>query len=167
MDEEAAFGISEISVEKWEQWREVRLAALFDSPSAFESTYEQWVSAPESQWRGRLSSVGLNLIAEEVGSEPKSLGMASGVLDAGGSTAELVAMWVEPSARGRGVADALIERVAMWARGLTSELWLAITPGNDRAMAVYRRHGFVLSDKLGEPSAGGFGRDLVMVRLLP
>lgn len=103
MNEEAAFGISEISVDRWEQWREVRLAALFDSPSAFESTYEQWVSAPESQWRGRLSSVDLNLIAEEVGSDPKSLGMESGVLDAGGSTAELVAMWVAPSARGRGV----------------------------------------------------------------
>lgn len=52
---------------------------------------------------GRLSSVDLNLIAEEVGSDPKSLGMESGVLDAGGSTAELVAMWVAPSARGRGV----------------------------------------------------------------
>lgn len=70
-------------------------------------------------------------------------------------------------ARQRGGADALIERVAMWARDLTSELWLAITPGNDRAMAIYRRHGFVLSDKLEEPSTGGFGRDVWMVRLLP
>lgn len=34
-------------------------------------------------------------------------------------------------------------------------------------MAIYRRHGFVLSDKLEEPSTGGFGRDVWMVRLLP
>lgn len=165
MPREVTFRIREISADEWELWRDVRLQALAESPSAFESTYEQWESAPESRWRARLNSVEFNLIAEDVSDGSAPLGIASGVRKADG-TAELVSMWVAPRARGRGAADALIERVTDWGRKVAAELWLALTPGNDRAMAVYQRHGFELSERMGAETAGGLGRELLMVKPL-
>ena len=162
----AQFRIAEISADQWARWRDVRLAALRESPSAFESTYAQWQSAPESRWRKRLDSVELNLIAEPSDPASQPLGIASGTRIKGDSAVELISMWVAPAARGVGVADALISGVEDWARGFAPELWLAITPGNYRAAALYRRNGFSLSDELGAPTAGGFGRELLMVKKL-
>lgn len=166
MPAEEWFQVRRIFEDQWEQWREVRLAALAESPSAFESTHEQWKSAPESRWRARLSSVDLNLIAEDRGPDTSPLGIASGIRNADGSSAELISMWVAPRARSTGVTDALIEGVIAWARQCVSVLGLAVTPGNDRAIAVYLRHGFELSEKLGETTAGGYGRELLMVKTL-
>jgi ribosomal protein S18 acetylase RimI-like enzyme len=56
---------------------------------------------------------------------------------------EIVAMWVDPAARGRGAASALIEHLVELARkqGATAvALWVA--DGNDRARGVYERLGF-------------------------
>lgn len=167
MDHSSPFRINQVFVSQWEVWRKMRLAALLDTPSAYESTYEQWKNAPESSWRNRLSSVELNLMAEDVDGISDPLGIASGFVHENGSTAELISMWVTPSARGRGVADALIDDVVNWAEGFASEIWLALTPGNDRAKSVYLRHGFTLSEKLGAVTAGGYGRELLMVKSLP
>ena len=166
MQKDAPFLIRRISEDQWERWRAIRLAALAESPAAFESTREQWKDAPESRWRTRLRSVDLNLIAEDRASDATPLGIASGLRKADGMYAELVSMWITPHARGTGVADALIKGVIDWAQHCVPELWLAVTPGNDRAIAVYLRHGFEMSEKLGEPTAGGYGRELLMVKTL-
>ena len=56
---------------------------------------------------------------------------------------ELISLWVAPSARGHGVADALIEDIAVWAAGLRSPaIWLSVREDNARAIALYRRRGF-------------------------
>jgi GNAT superfamily N-acetyltransferase len=59
-------------------------------------------------------------------------------------SAELKRMYVRPIARGQGVADALVRRAISRARehGCRS-VWLETVRGAmDRAIAVYRRHGF-------------------------
>lgn len=66
-------------------------------------------------------------------------------------TAELKRMYVRRAARGRGVADRLVARVVgtAAARGCTS-VWLETLPGPmDRAIAVYRRCGFVTASRDG------------------
>ncbi|GAA2786114.1 hypothetical protein RMN57_31760 [Kitasatospora sp. CM 4170] len=45
-------------------------------------------------------------------------------------------------------------------------LRLAVLPGNEPAVALYRRRGFVASGELGAPLPGGAGRELVMVKAL-
>jgi ribosomal protein S18 acetylase RimI-like enzyme len=56
---------------------------------------------------------------------------------------ELISLWVAPSARGHGVADALIEDIAAWAASLRSPaLWLSVREDNAPAIALYRRRGF-------------------------
>ena len=61
---------------------------------------------------------------------------------------ELIAMWVEPAARGAGVADALVTAVKARAMELGLEaLFLEVAPENSRAVQFYQRHGFVFMDE--------------------
>ncbi|WP_460570283.1 GNAT family N-acetyltransferase [Humibacter soli] len=144
----------------WARWRSLRLQALKEAPFAFGSTYEEWRGAPEGQWRQRLRIPdALNLIASVNG---LPAGMASGMPGDRPETIELVSMWVDPSARGMGVADILIASVSEWAAIRARELWLAVVPSNTRAIAVYTRNGFDLMDEPGDPLRDGSGHELLM-----
>jgi GNAT superfamily N-acetyltransferase len=130
------------SADDWRAWRDVRLAALHDAPDAFGSRYDDWVDAPQSRWRDRLSLDALDLVAVEGGA---AVGMASGVVGEEPGTVELISMWVHPNARGTGVADGLIEHIAAWASERAEVLELAVVIGNEPAERLYARHGFAPS----------------------
>ncbi|RMI36364.1 GNAT family N-acetyltransferase, partial [Streptomyces triticirhizae] len=71
-------------------------------------------------------------------------------------------------ARGRGVGDALLTEVARWARATGArELRLAVVAGNERALALYRRHGFEAVAETPHPGAeAGAPRQVAMARRL-
>jgi ribosomal protein S18 acetylase RimI-like enzyme len=152
-----------MTADDWQQWRPVRLAALADAPGAFGSRLADWSDAPEDRWRTRLSIPGaLDLVAYD-GDHP--VGMASGV-PGEGDRAELISMWVDPTARGRGVADALVDAVARWAVETgAAVLELAVMPDNARARRTYRRLGFADSDVSGDALPDG-RYEVVMLRAL-
>ena len=147
--------IRQITAADWREWRALRLSALGEAPYAFRSklTDSQGDGDVEQRWRDRLTAVPFNLIADLDGTPA---GMASGTRD--GDDAELISMWVAPPARGRGVADALIEAVLSWAATVhAARVVLCVLYGNDHAAAVYRRHGFVETgcdspQRSGEPA---------------
>lgn len=63
--------------------------------------------------------------------------------------AELISMWVDPSWRGRGVADQLVTAVTGWAasEGFAQvQLWVAV--GSDAAERPYARHQFVRTGRV-------------------
>lgn len=131
-----------VGPDDWEEFREVRLAALADAPDAFGSTYAGWVDAPETQWRRRLTDVPLTLVARREG---RPVGVVSGApteLD-GLAAVELISMWVSPDDRGSGLADRLIAEVVAWADERDATTFLMVRVGNDRALAAYERAGFV------------------------
>ncbi|MBF4584765.1 GNAT family N-acetyltransferase [Curtobacterium sp. VKM Ac-2887] len=152
-----------VTADDWRVWRPVRLRALADSPHAFGSTLQDWADAPEHRWRTRLSIPGaLDLLA--VAAEGDVVGMASGVpgTDAG-APAELISMWVDPAARGRGVARALIEAIAEWAAASGGRaLELSVMPDNTVARHTYERAGFTALDEPGDPLPDG--RNEVLMR---
>jgi predicted GNAT family acetyltransferase len=93
--------------------------------------------------------VPLNLVARRDG---ELVGMASGVLD-GEEAAEVISMWVEPAARGSGVAAALVGAVVQWATAAGRTTYLMVRSDNARAIAAYTRAGFVdLGTPPGRPS---------------
>jgi len=56
---------------------------------------------------------------------------------------ELLSMWVAPFARGQGVGDELINTMIQWTISQQKRrLILRVMTGNDRAAALYVRHGF-------------------------
>lgn len=143
--------VRELSVDNWAEWRDLRLAALRESPEAFSSKLVDWQGEgdTEPRWRARLRDVSLNVLADLDG---VPAGMVSGHLSERGDTATLMSMWVAPSARGRGVGDALVRAVVRWSEGRgAGELALRVAGGNEYAMALYQRHGFV-ERPLSEPS---------------
>ena len=132
-----------IGVEDWRLWRELRLRALEEAPYAFGSTLADWQGASdtEARWRGRLSDVPFNLVAEW---RKTPVGMASGTASGPDGSVELISMWVAPVARGRGVGDSLVDAIVEWAREqCAARVVLAVFQGNEHALALYRRHGFI------------------------
>jgi ribosomal protein S18 acetylase RimI-like enzyme len=123
----------------WEAFRDVRLRSLADAPQAFASRYDDWVAAPEQRWRSRLTDVPLTLLAR---AEDDTVGVVSGVPD-GEESVQLISMWVDPVARGTGVATALIDAVVEWAAEQQRSAYLMVRSDNARAISVYKRAGFV------------------------
>ncbi|MGW1678784.1 N-acetyltransferase family protein [Saccharopolyspora sp. NPDC002376] len=148
----------------WDLWREVRLAALAEAPHAFKSRLEDWEKDGEQRWRSRLEAPDIYNILVLLDGEP--VGMASGIAGRGG-VVELRSVWVGPKARGRGVGNYLVGAVQDWAvRAGAVALKLAVIPGNESAIALYLRNGFVAVEEVGELLPDGETREHVMRKAL-
>ncbi len=65
------------------------------------------------------------------------------------------------------MGDRLIAAVEAWAlRAGATALRLAVLPGNNPAIALYERHGFVATREPGDLLADGVTRELVMLKAL-
>jgi len=160
----AMVSIIVVTEDDWSAWKSLRLRALQEAPYAFRSTYDDWKDAPEERWRQRFRNPeSLEIVADRNGS---LVGLAGGTPGERPRTVELVSMWVEPSARGTGIVDALIAAVERWASIRAAELWLAVMPTNGRAIAAYSRHGFTRVNEPGEPLRDGSGHEILMKKSL-
>jgi ribosomal protein S18 acetylase RimI-like enzyme len=123
--------------------RRVRLRALLEEPAAFCSTYEGEAAFSDDVWSWRLRPDGFpQLVCGVPGEEPVGL-LTVGRADADVRTAELFGMWVDPAARGTGVADALVAAAVECAVAAgCATVRLQVIDGNARAEGCYRRHGF-------------------------
>lgn len=130
-----------VDADEWELARDVRLAALREAPYAFGSTYAREAPFTEQQWRGRFSSRSVTFFAElPDGDEPAGI---AGIYEQDG-IADVVSMWVRPSARGQGVGEALITAAADWANARDHDtLYLWVTETNPAARTLYERCGFI------------------------
>lgn len=155
-----------LTPDDWALWRELRLAALADAPEAFFSTLADWQGENdrEEQWRRRLEAANsIELIAFLDG---RPVGMIGGIPVSDGAI-ELISMWVNPLARGKGVGDELIESVVAWARGIGAKTArLCVAEGNEAAAALYRRNGFSHSGEARGVMPDGIRRELVMEKVL-
>jgi len=122
--------IRRLTPDDWRTFRTMRLAALAGAPDAFGTTFAEASTWAEARWRARLADVA-QWMAWMDGAPAGTVGFADD---------ELISMWVEPMARGRGVGDALVATVITTARGREVRLW--VTVGNEPAIRLYARHGF-------------------------
>ncbi|MGK5739127.1 N-acetyltransferase family protein [Micromonospora sp. URMC 103] len=156
-----------LSPDDWKLWREARLGALAEAPYAFGSRLADWQGDGdrEERWRDRLAIPGSHNLLAHLDGRP--VGMGSGVPTPTAGTAELISLWVHPDARGRGVGDALVDAVARWAREAGADrLRLAVAAGNEAAVRLYERQGFVTTGELGDLMPDGVRREQVMVKQL-
>lgn len=139
----AGIVVRAVGPDDWQEWRDVRLAALADAPFAFLSTLEHEQDRTEDDWRGWLGPErGFHALAYEDGAPA---GIAGAYLkdEDGVRTSELFAMWVAPSHRGRGVGEALIDRAGVWTvTQEVAELHLYVAADNPVAERFYTRIGF-------------------------
>jgi GNAT superfamily N-acetyltransferase len=130
--------------------RDIRLAALADSPGAFASTYEREAGFDSDQWERQASAASSGRAAATFFARDEADGVVGlvGVFESRRDprTADLVSMWVCRSARGRGVGAVLVEQAIEWARKAgyaRLELWVA--RGNDIAERLYSQRGFAVT----------------------
>jgi GNAT superfamily N-acetyltransferase len=124
----------------WAAYREIRLTALADAPSAFGSTLASEGAMTPADWQARLRRRSTFAARAPHG----LVGTSAGIPGHVAGHAELVGMWVHPQWRGRGVGDLLVTAVIDWAASgpyRALDLWVSV--GNDRAEALYARHGFL------------------------
>ena len=146
-----------------EQLRETRLAALLDTPSAFARTHAEESAYPTEEWafrarRGSEGDASATFFAELDGSV---VGLVGGYRP-DGALVELVSMWVAPAGRRNGVGAALVDAVVDWSGADAVELW--VTRGNDPAIALYERCGFVTTDEV-QPLPSDPCKDEIRMRL--
>ncbi len=131
--------VRRLTGDDWALLRDVRLAALTDTPYAFASTVEAEATFDEWQWRERLS--GATTFAAVAAERPVGLVTA---LPRDAGEVHLVGMWVHPDVRGRQVAARLVTELVDWARGCgVPAVVLWVVSDNERARRFYRRLGFV------------------------
>ncbi|TDU89709.1 L-amino acid N-acyltransferase YncA [Kribbella voronezhensis] len=148
------------------QYRQFRLRALRDSPSAFTSTYEEEVEKPlqftidRLLSRGRPKDVTLGALDED----GQLLGIAGMTIEPRRQVqhkATLFGMAVAPAAAGRGIGKTLVTAIAE--HGATEgllQIGLTVTEGNERAERLYRSCGFQEWGR--EPQAVIVGRQPVV-----
>ena len=126
----------------WSLWQAARLAALADTPDAFPRALAEWADGGEMRWREwLLDTTALKVVAVRDGAP---VGLVRGVVEDG--CAWLHSLWVSPQLRDHGLGDQLVAAVEEWAarQGATC-IRLGVVPGNAPAIALYRRHGYVVT----------------------
>lgn len=158
------FEIRRLHVADVDDYRTIRLASLQTEPDAFGSLYEVELSHPIEGFVERLASsivfgayagvriVGVAAFRQDVAPKECHKGVVWGV-------------YVQPDARGQGVAAALIAAVIDAARNVVEQLTLTVVQGNTEAIALYHRFGFTVYGV--EPRArkhpGGYVDKVLMV----
>ncbi|MFC5493995.1 GNAT family N-acetyltransferase [Nocardioides caricicola] len=124
----------------WQRLRDVRLAALAESPEMFGSNLAKEEAFDEAEWRGRAARPATFLASRD----GVDVGMA-GVyeFDDGWS---VNGMWITPAARGTGVVEALIRACEslVEAAGATT-IGLGVMEDNPRGRQAYARLGYELT----------------------
>lgn len=131
--------------------RDLRIAALTDSPSAFGSTLQREHARTVDDWR-RWFAPGVTFFwVDEAGAGG---GLIAVVAGGDSNQVDLVSMWVRPDQRGKGVGDALVAAVVAWTKERGLAVWLYVVEGNLPAMSLYARHGFRATGEIKVRSDG-------------
>lgn len=141
--------VRRVHASEWRELRSLRLQALREAPRAFGSTFEREAAFPDERWQALAASAaaGVEEVAVAAIVHGAFVAMARGYLARDESNvppvAWLIAVYVEPRWRGRGLGRAVSAGVVDWARERgASEVLLHVGDWNDAARRVYEGLGF-------------------------
>jgi ribosomal protein S18 acetylase RimI-like enzyme len=136
-----------ITVQNAMRFKEIRLRALQDAPSAFSSTHAKESQLSDAAWIERASQwSGEHSVAYLAIDGDISCGIGAAFINQENEAcAQLVSMWVAPSHRRLGIASSLVEAIVKWARlRRVRSLRLLVTSGNEAAIKLYEHLGFTM-----------------------
>jgi GNAT superfamily N-acetyltransferase len=159
-----------ISTANVADFRDVRLRALRDSPTAFARKFDDERRLPTETWLARAeSNNGERAIGYLALDDATSCGIVRGSTNNDNPYIGWVeSMWVDPRFRRRGIGQLLIDAIATWAsaRGF-HKLKLNVTCGNDPAIGFYESVGFSATGNIEPHPAYPELQEAEMERPLP
>lgn len=155
--------ITPLQANEWALFRQLRLAALAESPDASSPTLESVEDRDEHYWQDAATRFAESEQMVLLVARP-DLGLMSAVADEQ-MVGHIGAMWVAPGARGQQLGNVMLDTGIQFLEGigcLTIEL--SVTETNTVAIALYRSRGFELTG-VDEPLREGSPlRNLFMAR---
>jgi ribosomal protein S18 acetylase RimI-like enzyme len=136
------FRVEVLTEGDWSRLKRIRLTALRESPHAFLSSFDREYAYDEEQWRAEFAR-GEWAVAV---TDHWDVGLLGATCESAALSDEryLEYIWVSPDSRGCGVASMLLRTVLDHLRdsGVLT-VWLWVLDGNERAMRLYERFGFL------------------------
>ena len=130
--------VTRLTESDWRLFATVRLRALTDSLGAEDPQYRQESTFTAAQWRRRLRDHAQ--FAALLNERPVGL---IGAQQENAETVYLYSLWLDPAARGHGLARPLVAAAVDWARDRQARLvTLRVAVDNTVARAVYESLGF-------------------------
>lgn len=130
--------IARLTETDWRAFAGVRLRALTDSLGTQDPQYRQESAFTAAQWRRRLRAHAQ--FAAVVDNRPVGL---IGAQRQSAESVYLYSLWLDPAARGHGLARTLVAEAVQWARSeRVLRVTLRVNVENAAARAVYESLGF-------------------------
>lgn len=155
--------IWQLTPDRAEEWRAIRLEALTVSPDAFGSTLAEWIDRPIADFADRLSAVETWAAGDQTGTLLAVAGWQPGWTPGTEDMGWITGVFTKQDARGRGLMTALLSHIAqrVQAEGMV-RLGLRVAIGNTAARETYKRNGF---SEIGAPFVNEHGiREIEMQR---
>jgi GNAT superfamily N-acetyltransferase len=138
---------------------------LREEAAYFSTRYEDVVREPDSTWIAWVGegAEGVDKALFTAADEDDWLGVVGGFGRLDRAEVQLISLWVDPRARGRGAGRKLIRAVAEWARDRGAErVVLFVQEANAPGRALYASAGFVPTGDRAPVGAGRPGFKLVL-----
>jgi RimJ/RimL family protein N-acetyltransferase len=138
--------VTRLTESDWRAFAELRLQAVYDTLGPLDPQYLQESSFTAAQWRRRLRSHAQFVAL--VDDRPVGL---IGAQRQHADSVYLYSLWLEPSARGRGLAQVLVSTAVDWARNERARtVTLRVNAENAAARVVYEALGFSFTPGPGD-----------------
>ncbi len=141
--------VEPVTTDTWRPYRDVRLAALLDSPRAFWTTWAEAAERSDEDWQAFVADGPMVWLAWD-GDRPVGTVGLWHADDQPDEEVHLIGMWVVSDARGSGAANALVDAaLARAAADGRRRVTLDVARENTRACRFYLRRGFALTGETG------------------
>lgn len=130
-----------------ERFRELRLFALQESPTAFGADYQTNLNRPPAYWHERLKKDESSTIffAEYEHDLVGMMGIEQGQSPKTRHGAEIWGVFVRPEWRGLHIAETLIDACVEWAKSININIIkLGVLAASTSAIRCYQRCGFII-----------------------
>lgn len=133
--------IKKLTINDLEDFKTIRLSALFNAPQMFGSTYEREVNQPLEFFSYPIENyavfaayveskiVGLTVFSQNTGMKDKH-------------KAQITSVYVLPEFRQKGIANQILNEVLRYGKQHTEQILLSVVESNESAIKLYKKYGF-------------------------